>query len=223
MEAVMIFCRDVDLLYWEPDVLREAAFGSQTLMAGTGNLAGPGFTPTTGGAFTNQHVVAGNVITFSGAAVGTYAITLVDGPFTLYLSAIYDELFPTTGTPPTPVASQTANGVAYVIRTFWAQRRVVSDLLMQAVGIVPGTAEAATAAVLNPEALRRPCVLGTLQMIYSAVAAAASEPARYAVRAELYERLYRRALLAAQVDLDLDGDGRVDVRRSPGLVRMVRE
>ena len=218
----MIFCRDVDLLYWEPDVLSEAAFGSQTLMAGTGNVAGASFTPTTGGAFTSQHIEAGQVITFSGAATGCYAITLIAGPSALSLSAIFDELFPTTGSPPAPVGALTANGVNYAIRTFWAQRRVVSDLLMQAVGVVPGTAEAATATVLNPEALRRACVLGTLQMIYSGIAAAADEPARYAVRAELYERLYRRALLAAQVDLDLNGDGRVDVRRSPGLVRMVR-
>jgi hypothetical protein len=60
-------------------------------------------------------------------------------------------------------------------------------------------------------------------MIYSAVAAAASDPAKFSLRADLYERLYRRALLRAQVDLDFNGDGRADVRRSPGLVRMVRE
>jgi hypothetical protein len=60
-------------------------------------------------------------------------------------------------------------------------------------------------------------------MIYSAMAAAASEPAPFGVRAELYERLYRRALRQARVDLDLDGDGKADARRSPGLLRLVRE
>ena len=94
---------------------------------------------------------------------------------------------------------------------------------MQAVGLVPGTTQANSAVILNPEALKRACALGTLQMIYSAIAAVASEPAKYNVRADMYERLYRRALLAAQVDLDLNGDGLVDSRRSPGLARMVRE
>jgi hypothetical protein len=218
----MIFCRDIDLLYWEPDVLRDAAFGSQTLMSGTGDVAASSFAPTTGGAFTNHAVEPGHVIVLGGAAAGCYAVTSVDGPFALTLSAVYAEMLPESGTPPTPVAAFTAAGVSYAIRTFWAQRRVVSDLLMHAIGIVPGTAQAATASVLNPEALRRACVLGALQMIYSGVAAAADEPARFSVRAELYERLYRRALLSAQVDVDLDGDGRADARRSPGLVRMVR-
>ena len=58
-------------------------------------------------------------------------------------------------------------------------------------------------------------------MIYSAVAA--SDPAAFSLRADLYERLYRRSLQRAQVDLDLNGDGRPDARRSPGLVRMYRE
>jgi hypothetical protein len=218
----MVFCKDVDLLYWEPDVLREAAFVSQTLDAGTGDVAGAAFHRVTGAAFDAAGVEAGQVLVLGGAVVGCFVVTGVTGPDDLAISVLYDDLIPAAGPAPGALGYATASGVTFAVRTFWAQRKTVSDLLLQAVGIVPGTAEALVAAVLNPEALRRACALGTLQMIYSAIAAAADEPAKFAVRADLYERLYRRALRQAQVDVDLDGDGKPEARRCPGLVRLAR-
>jgi hypothetical protein len=221
----MLFCNDTDLLYWEPEVARDAAFASQTLATGTGDVAATTFTRTAGASFLDQAVEPAQVLVLSGAAVGCYVITAVTDASNLEISVLHDDLFPADGSaPPAPVGRDTsATGATYAVRTFFAQRKVVSDLLSQAVGIIPGTAAAEASVILNPEALRRACVLGTLQMIYSAVAAAASDPARFTLRADLYERLYRRALQRAQVDLDLNGDGRPDCRRSPGLVRMVRE
>jgi len=219
----MVFCNDVDLLYWEPEILKDAALASQTLDSGTGDVGGTSFTKVTGASFVDQKIEAGQVIVLSGSIAGCFAITYVSSATGLEISALYDDLFPETGSPPAAVGVGTASGLSFAIRTFWAQRKVVSELLMQAVGLVPGTTQANSAVILNPEALKRACALGTLQMIYSAIAAVASEPAKYNVRADMYERLYRRALLAAQVDLDLNGDGLVDSRRSPGLARMVRE
>jgi hypothetical protein len=219
----MLFCNDADLLYWEPEVLREAAIASQTLDAGTGNLSGTQFSVVTGTVFTSRGVEPGQVIVLSGAVAGCFPIVAVTDPFNLLLGVLNDELFPDPpATTPTLISPGTASGLDFVIRTFWAQRRVVSDLLSQAVGIIPGTAEAQIAQILNPQALRRAATLGTLQMIYNALAAAASEPAPFTVRADLYERLFRRAMRQAQVDIDLDGDGRPNARRSPGLVRMFR-
>jgi hypothetical protein len=220
----MLFCNDADLLYWEPEVLREAAIASQTLDAGTGNLSGTQFSLVTGTIFTTRGIEPGQVIVLSGAVAGCFPIVSVTDPFNLQLGVLNDELFPDPPTTTPPLISPgTATGLDFVIRTFWAQRRVVSDLLSQAVGIIPvGTAQAQAAQILNPQALRRAATLGTLQMIYNAMAAAASEPAPFSVRADLYERLFRRAMRQAQVDVDLDGDGRPDSRRSPGLVRMSR-
>ncbi|MBC8107529.1 MAG: hypothetical protein H7Z14_13130, partial [Anaerolineae bacterium] len=79
----------------------------------------------------------------------------------------------------------------------------------------------ASATILNPEVLSRACALGTLQMIYSALAAAA-EDARAANRAALYERLYRRALRGAIVSVDLDGDGRADAHRMLNVLNFQR-
>jgi hypothetical protein len=219
----MLFCNDADLLYWEPEVLREAAIASQTLDAGTGTLSGTQFSVVTGTIFTTRGVEPGQVIVLSGAVAGCFTIAAVTDPFNLLLGVLNDEFFPDLpATPPALISPGNASGLDFVIRTFWAQRRVVSDLLSQAVGIIPGTAQAQVARILNPQALRRAATLGTLQMIYNAMAAAASEPAPFSVRADLYERLFRRAMRQAQVDIDLNGDGRPDARRSPGLVRMVR-
>ena len=218
----MIFCNDVDLLAWEPDVLKDAAFASQTLATGTGDLAGTTFTVTTGGTLSAQAVEAGNVIVLTGAVTGCFPIVGVTGATTLELTVLHEDPFPKTGSA-TPVSPGAATGLTFVIRTFWAQRRVVSELLEQAVGLVPGTADADSGTILNPQALRRVCALGTLQMISSALSAVSPDTGSYSLRADLYERLYRRALRQAQVDLDLNGDGAPDVRRSPGLLRLVRE
>src|SRR5438105_1830946 len=150
----MIFCNDVDLLYWEPEVVKEAAFASQTLDVGSGDVTGNSLAATSGLSFEDQKVAAGQVIVFSGAMIGCFPSTGVSGPFSLRFSALYDELFPDSGSPPDSIGVAAVTGVDFVIRTFWAQRKVVSDFLSQAVGIVPGTAQALTASVLNPRALR---------------------------------------------------------------------
>jgi hypothetical protein len=60
-------------------------------------------------------------------------------------------------------------------------------------------------------------------MIYSALSAAAGEDsAHFQVRADLYERLYRRALRGSVVELDLDGDGQPDTVRMLSVLELKR-
>src|SRR5207249_1777045 len=126
-------------------------------------------------------------------------------------SVMYDGLFPDSGSGvASPIAS--SNGVPYAIRTFAAQRPVVSGLLRRAAGVGPESA-LADATIVNAEPLRRVCALGTLQMIYSILAAAAAEPAKFDARASFYERAYRRALARVSVEIDTNGDGKGDVVR----------
>ena len=56
----MPFCNDIDLLHWEPGLLKDATFASQTLISGTGNLAGATFTISSG-SFITTHVQAQQV------------------------------------------------------------------------------------------------------------------------------------------------------------------
>ena len=216
---MLTFCNDIDLLHWEPNILRDAAFASQTLISGSGNLAGSTFTIASG-SFLTAHVAKDQVIILTGATAGSYPIVSVDSATQLTLSVLYDGLFPTSGDP-TPAPPGTANGLAYVIRTFWPQRRIVSELLLQAAGLDPSDPDAEQK-ILNPDALRKPCTLGTLHLIHSALAAAATEPENLNLRTDLYEKLYRRALRAATVKLDLNLDGRIDALRRLNVMDLER-
>jgi hypothetical protein len=215
----MTFCNDIDLLHWEPNICRDAAFASQTLISGTGNLAGTGFTIASGSLVTS-HVAQEQVVVLSGAHSGSYPIVSVDGATQLTLSVLYDGLFPAAGSPAASPVS-TVNGLAYAIRTFWPQRRVVSELIVQAAGLDPGDPQSSDR-IINAENLKRACTLGTLHMIYSALAAAAAEPGGLLVRVDLYERLYRRAIREARVELDLNGDGEGDTMRSLNVLQLQR-
>ena len=216
---MLTFCNDIDLLHWEPNLLRDAAFASQALISGTGNLAGSIFTIASG-SFLAAHVAQDQVIILSGATAGSYPIVSVDGATQLTLSVLYDGLYPASGDP-VPSPPGTANGLAYVIRTFWPQRRIVSELLLQAAGLDPSDPDAEQK-ILNPDALTRACALGTLHLIHSALAAAAAEPENLNTRVELYGKLYRRALRAATVKLDLDLDGRLDTLRRLNVMDLER-
>ncbi|MEA2709324.1 MAG: hypothetical protein QOF78_1925 [Phycisphaerales bacterium] len=216
---MLTFCNDIDLLHWEPNLLRDAAFASQQLISGTGNLAGSTFTIASG-SFVTTHVTGDQVIVLTGATSGSYPIVSVDGATQLTLSVLYDGLFPVSGEP-TPTPPGTANGLSYAIRTFWPQRRIVSELLLQAAGLDPSDPDAEQK-ILNPEAFKRACTLGTLHLIYSALAAAAVEPTNLMLRVELYERLYRRAIRCATVKLDLNLDGRIDALRRLNVMDLER-
>ncbi len=215
----MTFCTDIDLLHWEPNIFRDAPFASQTLMTGTGDLAGTAFTIASG-SFADNHTAADQVIVLSGAIAGSYPIVSVDSATQLTLSVMYDGLFPDDGAGQSSPAGS-ANGLSFVIRTFFPQRKAVSDLLRQLAGIGPGTA-APNGQVLNHQVLRRCCVLGTLHMIYSALAAAAEDPKNLSIRADLYERLYRRSLAQARVEIDLNGAGSMNVVRRLNVLQLIR-
>ncbi len=129
----------------------------------------------------------------------------------LTLSVMYDGLFPETGAPAiAPVG--VAIDLPFAIRTFAPQRQVVSELLMRSVGIEPDLPDQPM--VVNAGALRRACALGTLQMVYSALAAASADPGIFTIRADLYQRTYRRALSGIHVELDTNGDGHPDLARN---------
>ena len=215
----MVFCDDMDLLHWEPNIFRDAAAAAQTLLSGTGDLAGTTFTLDNGSLY-ESHIQPNQVIVLSGSIAGSYLIVSVDADGQLTLSVLHDKLFPDDG-PPEAAPVGTALDLAFTIRSFWAQRRVVSGVLEEAIGVAPGM-EDESATIINPQVLKRVCVLGTLQMIYNALAAAAEEPARLALRADLYERLYRQAIRSVCVELDLNGDGEADAVRRLDVRELVR-
>lgn len=213
-----MFCSDTDLLRWEPTIFAEAAFASQTLLTADCTLAGTTLTLSGAASFETSRVRVGQVAAISGTAVnGCYPILSIDSATTATVSILHDGL---DAPEPEIAPVGTSVGLHVAVRTFSPQRQIVSELLAWMSGIRPET----SARVMNAQVLRRPCALGTLQMIYNAMAAAApaNESADLVVRAELYERLYRKSLRGVVVELDLDGDGRIDSQRSLQLVQFAR-
>lgn len=210
-----MFCSDLDLLHWEPQLFKDAAFVSQTLLSAVGDVDGTTVT-LADGLIAAAELAGGEVACVGGAIDGCFPVASIDSATQLTVSVLYDKLFDDPAEPARAGAS--AAGVLVVIRTFWAQRKVVSDLLLNLLDVPADRPEA----VLNPESLRRACTLGALQMVCSAMAAVSESAAAHAVRADLYERLYRRALRAARVELDLNGDGQADCRRTLATVEFVR-
>lgn len=210
------FCSDVDLLRWEPTLFRDAGFVSQTLMNGTGAISGATLT-IAAGSFTAARVESGGVVTLGAPHDGCLAILSVDSATQLTLSPLapgIDDEPPLAGLPPSGV------DLPFTIRTFWAQRRLVSDLI-RACALVEESIDAGAPAVVQAPGVRRACALGALQMIYNALAAPGDTP-HHAVHADLYERLFRQAVRRARVQIDTDGDGQPDLVRRMDVLRLER-
>ena len=213
---------DIDLLSYEPHVFRDAAWASQALFTGTGDLAGTTLTLVGGGTLASTPVEPRNVVVLAGTGVnGTYPIVTRASNTQLTISTLYDDLLPPgSAAGASPVA--TAAGLTVAVRTFSPQASIVSGLLTQACGIVAGTGDEQTVTIVNPTALRMPCALGTLAMIYGTLAAAAGADANLRARADLYDRAYRRAMRSVVAHLDIDGDGVPDVVRRLNVLELAR-
>ena len=75
-----------------------------------------------------------------------------------------------------------------------------------------------SARILNANALKRPGVLATLHLIYLALSASGEDAEIHLNRARFYERMYLRSLRTVSLELDHDGDGNVDERRTLGVL-----
>ena len=213
----MLYCTDTDLLALEPWIFRDAAFASQLLASGTGALAGTLFTRSAG-SFADQQVAAGAVLCLSGDLTGCFPIVAVNSAAQITVSILHETLFDVGGQP-VPVGN--ASNLPFAVRTFGPQRRIVSELLRTAAGVGVGT-DLPDAQLLPTPALRHVTALGAFQLIYSALAAAATEPAELQRRADYYEALYRKALGRLLVEIDADGDGQADLVKLLGVVELRR-
>lgn len=210
----MLFCTDADLLLWEPNLAREASFASQTKLTTTGSIAGEKLTIASG-SLASAAVAINDIVAVEGSLAGCFPIVGIESSTICDLTIITQNAY--ENGQPTPLPS--ASDLEIRFCTFYAQRRIVSDVILALAHLTESQAEQIT----NPETLRRATVLGTLQMIYNALAAVSGETsAGLQVRASLYERLYRRAIRVVQIELDLDDDGQADCARQLNVIRLQR-
>src|SRR5262245_28944842 len=112
-----VFCTDLDLLHWEPNIFRDAVFASQTLLARAASLAGTTLTIASGSLIAS-HATADNVVVLAGSIAGSFPIVSIDSATVCTISVMYDELFPDEDGPvPSPIG--TGSGLTFTIRTFW--------------------------------------------------------------------------------------------------------
>ncbi|MCC7349566.1 MAG: hypothetical protein IT446_03275 [Phycisphaerales bacterium] len=209
----MPYATDTDLLYWEPTLFKSAATVSQRLLSGAGDLSATTFTLTSG-SLTGLPIEPQHVLTLEGSIEGCYPIISVDSSTALTISTLYDNLFPESAAPaPCPIG--TATGLTFAIRTFWPLRELTSQWINSAIGLQD-------AIVLNPTALRSPCALGTLHLIYSALAVGAVDPDPFNARAELYKHLLHQSLRRCILELDTNADGQIDDLRSLNTLDFLR-
>jgi hypothetical protein len=216
------FCDDIDLLSYEPTIFSDAVWASQTLFSGTGDLAGTTLTLVGGGSLASAPVEPRHVAILSGAGVnGTYPILARLSNTQLTLSTLYDDLLaPSDVAVPGSIA--VATGLNVKVCTFSPQIAIVGGVLMQSCGIVPGTSDEQDLTIVNTVAFRRPCALGVLTMVFGSIAAVAGAPATMQVRADFYERAYRRALRSINAHVDTNGDGIADVIRPLNVLELRR-
>jgi hypothetical protein len=198
------FSKDSDLLAHEPMIFHELPFAGQTRLRVTdAAISGQTVTSPSGG--------------FAALAPGHVAI-VGDGAFAI--AAIVNDNTLTLAVPPVGVGGSTL-----VVRTFAPQAAVVHDELLRALGIDPDHpgAAASESKIVSRSWMTQLEALGTLSRAYAAAVSIGADNRRILEKAERYRQRFSRGLIGAAVLLDLDGDGRPDTVRHPGIVTLTRE
>lgn len=205
----MLYATDTDLLHHEPNLFKDTALVSQTLIAGNGELTGTTFTIGSGSLIT-AGVSAGHVLYLGGSINGCFPIVDITGETTLQLTVLYDLMLANL----VPIAAATE--APFKVTTAAPQIGLVSEMIRRILG-VDGPAE-----ILNPAVLRRATCMGALHLLYTATAAVALDDSILTAKSAVYRRLFQQSLRTVNVELDRDGDGVADQVLCPGLPRLVR-
>ena len=75
----MTFCNDTDLLHWEPNILKDAEFASQTLLQSTADLSETTLSLLSG-SLVDAQVEAGQAVFIGGAINGSFPIVTLTRP-----------------------------------------------------------------------------------------------------------------------------------------------
>lgn len=218
----MTFATDTDLLAFEPDIARIASFVSQTLLTGTGTLAGSTLTIASGSLF-SAGVLAGQLIVLNEPILGTFPILEVPDATTLIVSSMHQSITndPAVPRPPARPTGTEDDAITFQVRTFWAQRSTATDLILHSAGIEP-TDRNSVDAIVPTKALSRACAHASLHMIFSALATTSEDSAAMLNRANTYLREFRRALRGLRIELDTDNDGKSEIVKSLSVLRTHR-
>lgn len=216
------FSTDVELLTWEPALMREFLLDNQCLVRGTGASTEGTTVTATGAGFAAAHVRPGHVIHLLNQDQGVdayYAVLTVEGEGSLLASLI-------GSTPATAAPLPSATDLDYAIYTFDPQHEEARDALLARFGLDTDPLDAAGDLerwIFRRGCLRRASTALVLAMIYRGQTAAGPDSSALARKADHYARVYEDEVVKARVALDRDGDGRPDDVRSLASHRLRRD
>jgi len=210
-----MFITDRDLLVLEPNLFRDAGWAGQRLVKGIGDVAGTTLTLTSQDVdLEAAGVEAGHIV-----SVGIVGYEVVERLSAT--TATISRLRVSTGDPvqaPSPAQEQQIE-----VFTFRAQIAMVHAQVLRLLGMEPDEEEGpGEADITNPGALKRIEALGTLHLVFSAVAALGEPGSGVWARAEMYRDRFAAERRRAAARIDLDGDGVADATRRLSLVQLVR-
>ncbi|RNC80448.1 MAG: hypothetical protein ED559_01145 [Phycisphaera sp.] len=215
-----MFAQDRDLLVYEPRLFLDVVWVGQRLVSETGTVAS-GVVVAAGADFAAAGVGAGHVLNFKEAS---YEVVQRLGSTQLAISVPRVSVDDPVILPPDS-ASTTVR-----VYTFAHQMQQVHDQILRMLGIepevdfAPGERRVTEESIVNPGALRRLEVFGTLHLVFSAASASGvgGETGTFADRAEMYRKRYQDERERVSALIDTDGDGVADATRRPSVTRFLR-
>lgn len=211
----MNFSTDRDLLLYEPTLFNDLPWVSQQRLSVTdGEVTGTTLTSASAD-FNSAQVDAGCVLLVNTTPVEVVqridAMTLT---VSLLRARTTDSVIPPGDVPAASV----------VVRTFAPQSELLGASLLRMLGLdaddpdQPLDAEA----VLSLSVMARLEALGTLERVYSSVAALTGDNDALLFKASSYRRRFLEAASRSPIQIDTTGDGLANEKRYVGVSRLVR-
>lgn len=210
----MPFVTDRDLLIFEPALFRDFSWAGQTLVsASAASIAGTTLTSASSD-FIAAGVQPGMVALVGGASLEVVAVA---GPTTLTISRPRERI----DDPALPPLAVT--GAALRIATFAPQIALMHEEILRLLGVsAVGAGSPDENDILNPRSLSRLEALGALHVVFFGAAASQGADTPLWARAAHYRERFIDEKRQTFAHIDLDGDGKADAVRRPGLARLRR-
>lgn len=210
-----MFARDRDVLALEPTVHVQLPFLGQTLMRGTGSVTG-GILTLTSGSFAFTGLAAGYVV-----VVDRTPLEVIDvlSATTMAVSLLRDSESSAVRRP----TDGLQGGV--LACTFMPQIAMVHRQLLAMINVKPTAGpdgSVGESAITNPQELSHLEAIGALHLVYAAASAASPQSLALMQRTQFYKDRFALERWRVCVELDLDGDGLADARRSFQVAHLAR-